>query len=57
MEVDGGCIRDVIYKMNVGYRAWGVLKKMLLNNSGLGINVKKCLSIWRSSVPTALYRV
>ena len=33
----GGCERDVVHRMNGGYRAWGVLKSML-NNRELGIN-------------------
>ena len=41
MAVDGGCERDVVHKMNEGYRALGALKSVL-NNSGVGINVKKC---------------
>ena len=26
VAADGGCERDVVHRMNVGYRAWGVLK-------------------------------
>ena len=47
MGADGGCQRDVVHRMNQGYRAWGVLKSVM-RNRGLGIKVKKC-------VPTALY--
>ena len=28
---DGGCERDVVHRMNEGYRAWGVLKSVLSN--------------------------
>ena len=40
-DIDGGCERDVVHRMNEGYRAWGELK-IVLNNRGLGINAKKC---------------
>ena len=39
---DGGCERDVVHKMNKGYRAWGALKSVLINR-GLGINANKCV--------------
>ena len=26
VAVDGGCERDVVHKINEGYRAWGVIK-------------------------------
>ena len=42
MAADRGCHRDVVQRMNEGYRAWGVLKSVL-SNRGLGINAKKCL--------------
>ena len=32
---DGGCERDVVHRMNEGYRAWGVLQSVLINK-GLG---------------------
>ena len=38
----GGCERDVVHRMNEGYRAWGALKSVQ-NNRGLGIKAKKCL--------------
>ena len=38
----GGCERDVVHRMNEGYRVWGALKRVL-SNRGLGINAKKCL--------------
>ena len=34
--VDGGCERDVVHRMNEGYRAWGV-QKSVLSTKGLGI--------------------
>ena len=37
-----GCERDVVHRMNEGYRAWGTLKIMLINR-GQGIEAKKCL--------------
>ena len=42
VAADGGCERDVVHKMNEGYRACGVLKSVL-SNRGLGIKAKKCL--------------
>ena len=36
MAADGGCERDVVHRMNEGYRAWGALKSVL-SNRGLGI--------------------
>ena len=39
VRADGGCERDVVHKMNEGYRAWGVLKSVL-SNRGLGIKAK-----------------
>ena len=50
---DGGGERDVVQRMNDGYRAWGELKSVL-NNRGLGIKAKKCL-YEGVIVPTALY--
>ena len=51
---DGGCQRDVVHKMNEGYRlrAWGALKSVL-SNRGLGINAKKCL--YEGVIVTALH--
>ena len=46
---DGCCERDVVHRINEGYRAWGVLC-----NRGLEINVKKCL-YEGVILPTALY--
>ena len=53
MAADGGCERDVVHRMNEGYRAWGVLKSVL-SNRGLGIKAKKCL-YEGVIVPTVLY--
>ena len=36
VAADGGCERDVVHRMNEGYKAWGVLKSVL-SNRGLGI--------------------
>ena len=53
MAADGGCERDVVHRMNEGYRAWGALKSVL-SNRGLGIKAKKCL--YKGVIaPTALY--
>ena len=38
----GGCERDVVHRMNEGYRAWGELKSVLSNRE-FGIKAKKCL--------------
>ena len=44
VAADGGCERDVVHRMNEGYRAWGPLKSVLsMSNRGLGIKAKKCL--------------
>ena len=53
VAVDGGCERDVVHRMNEGYRTWGALK-IVLSNRGLGIKTKKCL-YEGVVVPTALY--
>ena len=42
VAADGGCERDVVHRMNEGYRALGVLKSFL-GSRGLGIKAKKCL--------------
>ena len=31
VAADGGCERDVVHRMNKGYKAWGVLKSVLSN--------------------------
>ena len=53
MAADGGCERDVIHRMNEGYRAWEALKNVMSNRE-LGIKAKKCL-YEGVFVPTALY--
>ena len=53
VPADGGCNRDVVHRMNEGYRAWGVLKSVL-SHSGLMIKAKTCL-YEEVNVPTALY--
>ena len=53
VAADGRCERDVVDRMNEGYRAWGAVKNVL-SNSGLGILAKKCL-YEGVIVPTALY--
>ena len=53
VAADGGCERDVVHRMNKGYRAWRELKSVL-SNRGLGIKAKKCL--YEGVIaPTALY--
>ena len=42
VAADGQCERNVVHRMNEGYRAFGVLKSVL-SNRGLGIKAKKCL--------------
>ena len=54
VAADGGCERNVVHRMNEGYRAWGGLKCVLMNIR-LGIKAKKCL-YEGVIVPTALYR-
>ena len=53
VAADGGYERDVVHRMNEGYRASGVLKSVM-SNRGLGIKAKKCL-YEAVIVPTALY--
>ena len=53
VAADGGCERDVVHRLNGGYKVWGALKNVL-SNSGLGIKAKKCL-YEGVIVPTALY--
>ena len=55
MAADGGCERDVVHRMNEGYRTCGVLKSVLYNR-GLGIKAKNWL-YEGVIVPTALYGV
>ena len=49
VAADGGCERDVVYRVNDEYRAFGA-RKGVLSNRGLGEKDKNCLY-----VPTALY--
>ena len=42
VAADGGCERDVVRRMNEGYRARGALKSYL-SNRGLGIKAKNYL--------------
>ena len=39
VTADGGCERDVVHRMNAGYRALGALKSVL-SNRGLEIQAK-----------------
>ena len=52
VAADEGCVRDVVHRMNEGYRTWGTLKSVL-SNRGLGRKAKKCL-YKGVIVPTAL---
>ena len=54
VAADGGCERDVVHRMNEGYRACGTLKSVLSNRE-LAIKVKKCL-YEGVIVRTVLYR-
>ena len=53
VAADGGRERDVVHRMNEGYRAWGALKSVR-KNGGLEISLKKCL-YEGVIVPTTLY--
>ena len=52
VAADGGSERDVVHRMNEGYRAWGALKSVL-SNTALGIMARKCL-YEEVLLPTAL---
>ena len=56
MAADGGCERDVVHRMNEGYRAWGALNKLksVLSTIGLGIKAEKC-RYEGVIVPTSMY--
>ena len=54
VAADGGCERHVVHRMNEGYRAWRVLKSVLINR-GLQIQAKQSLYVG-VIVPRALYR-
>ena len=43
VATDGGCERDAVHRTNQGYGAWGA-QKSVLNNRGLGLKAKKCIS-------------
>ena len=49
MAADGGCERDVVHRMNEGYRAWEALKSVL-SNRGLGLKAKKNAAIFAGTV-------
>ena len=53
VAADGGCERDVVHRMNKGYRTKVALKSVL-SNRGSGIKAKKCLCEG-VILPTALY--
>ena len=53
VAADGGRERDVVHRMNEGYRAWGLLRSVL-SNRGFGTKGKKCL-YEGVIVATALY--
>ena len=53
VAADGGSKRDVVHRMNEGYRAWGAMKGVL-SNRGLGINAKM-YQYEGLIIPTALY--
>ena len=53
MAADGGSERDVVHRMNEGYRPRGALESVLSNRC-LGIKAKKCLCEG-VIVPTAFY--
>ena len=42
VATDGGCERDVVHRINAGYRAWGALRSMV-GNRRYGIQANKCL--------------
>ena len=42
MEAGGGCERDVVHRMNEGYKALGALKSVRCNR-GLGLNAKRSI--------------
>ena len=52
VAADGGCERDVVHRINEGYRAWGAVKSVMSNRE-LGMKANKCL-YEKIIVPTAL---
>ena len=59
MAADRGCERDVVHRMNEGYRTWGTLNSVLssrgLLNIGLGIKEKE-VSIRRRNCTNRVVR-
>ena len=53
VPADGGCVRDVVHRMDERYRAWGALISVR-SNRGLGIKAKKKCLYEGVIVPTAL---
>ena len=53
MAADGGCEKDVVHRINEGYRVRRAMKSVL-SNRGLEIKAKKCL-YEGVIVPMALY--
>ena len=55
VAADGGCERDVVHRIDEGYRAWGALKSVLSNRE-LGTKAKKDYNRYEGLiVPTALH--
>ena len=59
VAADGGCERNVVQRVNEGYRRWGELTSAL-SNRGLGIKAKKCrhvvLIVQTAVVQSKLYQ-
>ena len=51
VAADRECEKDVVHRMNEGYKEWGALKSVL-STKGLGINAKRIYE--GVIVPTAL---
>ena len=43
VAADGGCVTDVVHRMNEGYRAWGDLKSVLtwFANKGQEVSIRR----------------
>ena len=54
MAADGGSEKDVVHRMNEGYRAWGALKSVLINRR-LRIKARRKCLYQGAMVPRALY--
>ena len=54
VAADRGCERDVVHRMNEGYRTWGALKSVL-SNRGFGDKGQK-VSIRRSNCTKGVVR-